>query len=265
MLFKRQPMYKSIHFNISENIATISLNRPESFNSFNQEMSRELIEALNHCEENEEIRVIVLTGEGKAFCAGQDLKDATRDDFSFEKTIAEQYNPIIKTIREMGKPFVCRLNGVAAGAGASLVLACDYVVASEKAKLLWAFVNIGLVLDSGSSWFLPRQVGHRKAFELATLGNLVSVQEAFELGLINRVVGVDELDGAVNKIAAKYAASAPLAIKMMKKMLNQSYRSTLAEMLELEKEYQTIAGGTGDYQEGLAAFLEKRRPTFSGQ
>ena len=257
-------MYQTVNVEIKDKIARITLNRPQAFNSFEREMSREFLEVLDICQNDTSVRTLVITGEGKAFCAGQDLKDAMREDFSFEETINQQYNPIIKKIRRMGKPIICRLNGIAAGAGASLALACDYVIASEKAGLLWAFVNIGLVLDSGSSWFLPRQVGHRKAFELATLGKPVSAQEALSLGLVNQVVSAEDLDSVVEKMAFHYASAPPLAIKMMKEMLNQSYESSLDDMLELEKQYQTIAGSTDDYQEGLKAFLEKRKPDFKG-
>jgi 2-(1,2-epoxy-1,2-dihydrophenyl)acetyl-CoA isomerase len=257
-------MYQTVKLEIKDKTAWITLNRPETFNSFEREMSREFLEVLDRCENDANVRALVISGEGKAFCAGQDLKDVLREDFSFEEAIGEGYNPIITKVRSIGKPVIGRLNGVAAGAGASLALACDYVVASEKARLLWAFVNIGLVLDSGSSWFLPRQVGHRKAFELATLGKPVSAEDALALGLVNQVVPVEELDAAVEKVARQYVAAPPLSIKMMKEMLNRSYRSSLQEMLELEKEYQTIAGSTADYREGLNAFLEKRKPEFKG-
>ena len=159
--------FNSLLFSLENHIATITLNRPERYNAFNNELSFEFIDALKHCKDNEEVRVIVITGAGKAFCSGQDLKDVEPD---IGQSVENRYNPIARLLDSIEKPIICRLNGVAAGAGASVAIACDYIVASEKAKLLWAFVNIGLVLDTGSSYLLPKLVGMRKAFELATLG-----------------------------------------------------------------------------------------------
>ncbi|MEM9897401.1 MAG: enoyl-CoA hydratase-related protein [Bacteroidota bacterium] len=258
-------MYNTLKFEIANYIATITLNRPDTYNAFNEEMSREFIKALKTCRKDKNIRVVVLTGEGKAFSSGQDLKDAQGKERSLGESVDKRYNPMIRLVREIEKPFICRLNGVAAGAGASLALACDYVIASEKAKMVWAFVNIGLVLDSGSSWFLPRLVGHRKAFELATLGEKITATQALEMGMLNEVVPTEELDAHVNTLAEKYAQSAPRAIGLMKRMLNRSFESSLNDMLEVERQSQEIAGRTEDYKEGVNAFVEKRKPEFEGK
>ncbi|WNJ16751.1 enoyl-CoA hydratase-related protein [Pontibacter sp. G13] len=259
-------MYNTLTFELNNHIATITLNRPDTYNAFNEEMSAEFIKALKQCRKDPEVRVIVLTGAGKAFCSGQDLKDAkSAEGRSLGDSVERRYNPMIRLIRETEKPFVCRLNGVAAGAGASLALACDYVIASSKVKMVWAFVNIGLVLDSGSSWFLPRLVGHRKAFELATLGEKITAPQALELGMVNQVVEPEQLDEATATIAGRYAKSAPKSIALMKRMLNRSFESSLDEMLEQEKYSQEIAGKTADYKEGVQAFVEKRPAEFTGK
>jgi 2-(1,2-epoxy-1,2-dihydrophenyl)acetyl-CoA isomerase len=258
-------MYNSINYNSEGNIATIALNRPDVFNAFNDEQSYELQDALKKAARDPEVRVLVLTGEGKAFCSGQDLKDiAQKQDRSLSESLYKRYNPIIKQMREMPKPIICRLNGVAAGAGCSLALACDYIVASEKAALIEVFVNVGLVLDSGSSYFLPRLVGPQKAFELATTAKKVSAQEAKELGMVNEVVPHEQLDEAVNKIAGFYAGSPTLAIGMIKQMINKSLNSDLDTMLQYEAYCQEIAGRSNDYLEGVSAFNEKRKAEFKG-
>ena len=259
-------MHESILFSREGSIATITLNRPAAFNSFTAPMQEAMLEALEEVRTDNSIRVCVITGAGdRAFCAGQDLKATQEPDFGFERVIIDGYNPMILAIRNTEKPFICRMNGVAAGAGASLALACDYVIASERASMLWAFVNIGLVLDSGSSWFLPRLVGSRKAFELATLGNKIDAVTAFELGMINKVVAATDLDEATEAIAQRYAQMPPLAVGYMKRMLNEAATNTLDKALSNELRFQIAAGNTHDYQEGVAAFIEKRKPDFKGK
>ena len=259
-------MYEFLKFDVQAGVATITLNRPDVYNALNNEITFELQAALKECKRNDEVRVVVLTGEGKAFCSGQDLKASSKEpNRSFSDSIHKRYNPIIQGIRSMPKPVICRLNGVAAGAGCSFALACDIVVAAESAKLIEVFVNIGLVLDSGSSYFLPRLVGSAKAFELATMGTRVSGKEAEAMGLINRCVADEELDAAVKSYTDYYAIAPTKAIGLMKKMLNKSQNATLTEMLEYEAHMQDIAGSSHDYKEGVQAFLEKRKPNFLGK
>ncbi len=255
-----------LRYSLNNGIATITLDRPEVYNALNDELTFELQDALKQAKRDEEVRVVVLTGEGKAFCSGQDLKSGDPDTKrSFIDSLHRRYNPIIRAMREMPKPIICRLNGVAAGAGCSLALACDLIVASENAMLTEVFVNIGLVLDSGSSYFLPRLVGSSKAFELATMGTRIKAEEALEMGLVNKVVPHEELDSAVQSYTTYYASAPTRAIGLMKKMLNKSGNASLDEMLDYEAYCQEIAGSSEDYQEGVSAFLEKRKPNFKGK
>ncbi len=252
-------------YDVTDGIATITFNRPDTYNAFNNDMSFQFIDLLKQVRKDPAVRVVVLTGNGKAFSSGQDLKDVQGKKRSLGESVEKRYNPMVRLITGIEKPFICRMNGVAAGAGASIALACDYIIASEKAKMVWAFANIGLVLDSGSSYFLPRLVGRQKAFELATLGDKISSQQALELGLVNQVVAPEELDAAVQVIAARYAKAPTKAIGLIKRMLNRSFNSSVDEMLEMEKHGQEIAGRTEDYQEGVLAFNEKRTPVYKGK
>jgi 2-(1,2-epoxy-1,2-dihydrophenyl)acetyl-CoA isomerase len=258
--------YKFLMYASNDGTATISLNRPEVYNALNDEITYELQAALKAAAGDETVRVVVLTGEGKAFCAGQDLKASGRDqNRSFLESLQKRYNPIIRGIRAMPKPVICRLNGVAAGAGCSLALACDMIIASDDATLIEVFINIGLVPDSGSSFFLPRLVGMAKAFELCTMGSRVKAQEAVLLGLINKSVPADQLDAAIKSYTDYFAAAPTKAIGLIKKMLNKAAQATLDEMLEYEAYCQDIAGSSQDYKEGVTAFIEKRKPNFSGR
>ncbi len=258
-------MYSFLTLTKSDGVATVTLNRPEVYNALNDELTYELQDAFKSLSRDTETRVIVFTGEGKAFCSGQDLKSGNPEEKrSFIDSLHKRYNPIIRLMREMPKPIICRLNGVAAGAGCSLALACDIIVAADVAMLTEVFVNIGLVLDSGSSYFLPRLVGSAKAFELATMGSRVKAPEAEEMGLVNRCVPAEELDAEVKKYTDYYAAAPTRAIGLMKKMLNKSGHSSLNDMLDYEAYCQEIAGSSNDYKEGVQAFLEKRKPNFTG-
>ena len=258
--------FKTVLYHKEGNILRITLNRPEVYNAFDDTLSYELQDALKAAEKDTEVRVIVLTGEGKAFCSGQDLKAiAGIEKRSFIDSINKRYNPIIRAMRNMPKPIICRLNGVAAGAGCSLALACDLIIASETAVLVEAFVNIGLVMDSGSSYFLPRLVGSTKAFEIATMAPKITGQQAFDWGIANRVTSPETLDDVVNEIANYYANAPTKAIGLMKKMLNKSTSSDMETILEYEAYCQEIAGNSEDNKEGVTAFIEKRKPAFKGK
>ncbi|ELR70308.1 Enoyl-CoA hydratase [Fulvivirga imtechensis AK7] len=259
-------MYEFLKYENNNGVATVTLNRPEVYNALNDGITFELQDALKQVGKDDTVRVVVLTGEGKAFCSGQDLKaSSTQEKRSFIDSLHKRYNPIIRAMRNLPKPIICRLNGVAAGAGCSIALACDIIVAAEEAMLTEVFVNIGLVLDSGSSYFLPRLVGSAKAFELSTMGSRIKGQEAYDIGLINKVVPADQLDEAVKTYTDYYSQAPTKAIGMMKKMLNKSGNSTLDEMLEYEAFCQEIAGSSEDYKEGVTAFLEKRKAQFRGK
>lgn len=257
--------YETILFEANNGIATLTLNRPEVFNAFNDQQSADVMDALKKVERDKTIRVLILTGSGKAFCSGQDLKSISgMKERSLAESLHKRYNPMIRAMRALPVPVICKLNGVAAGAGCSMALASDMIVASENASLIEVFINVGLVLDSGSSYFLPRLVGSARAFELATMGSKVSAQQAFDWGMINRVVKPEELDAETMKIAEYYASAPTKAIALMKKMLNKSFQSDLDTMLEYEAYCQEIAGRSNDNKEGVAAFNEKRKPQFKG-
>jgi len=258
-------MFEHLIYDTQAGIATITLNRPDVYNAFNDGLSFELQDALKKATKDAEVRCVVITGAGKAFCSGQDLKAASDAPHrSFKESVFKRYNPMIKGVRNMPKPVICKLNGVAAGAGCSLALACDVIIAAEHATLIEVFVNIGLVMDSGSSYFLPRVVGSNRAFELATKGTKVSAAQALEWGMVNKVVPAEQLDAAVQQEAQWYAKAPTKAIGLMKQMLNKSQNATLDEMLEYEGYCQEIAGRSYDYKEGTTAFLEKRKPEFKG-
>ncbi|MBX7141719.1 MAG: enoyl-CoA hydratase/isomerase family protein [Chitinophagales bacterium] len=259
-------MFETLLLEKQNGKAVIKLNRPEVYNAFNEAMKKELQEALKDVERDKAVRVVIITGEGKAFCSGQDLKDAMNmPNRSFKQSLDTGYNPIIRAMRNMPKPIICRLNGVAAGAGCSVALACDLIIAAEEASMTEIFINIGLVLDSGSSYFLPRLVGSAKAFELATTGRKFSAKEAFDMGIVNHVVPLSGLDDAVDDMAKFYANAPTKAIGLMKKMLNKSFHSDLDTMLDYEAYCQEIAGATADHKEGVTAFMEKRKPVFKGE
>jgi 2-(1,2-epoxy-1,2-dihydrophenyl)acetyl-CoA isomerase len=255
-----------IQLTIENNIATITLNRPETYNSFNREMAFMMQDALEQCQEQSNIRVVVITGIGKAFCAGQDLVEVTaKDCLELDKIVTEHYNPIIEKIRKISKPVVAAVNGVAAGAGANLALACDIVIAKESASFVQAFSKIGLIPDSGGTYFLPRIIGLQKATALLFLGDKVTAAEAENLGMIYRCISNVDFENEVALLSQKLAQMPTTALGYTKKLLQSSYDNTLEVQLNQEAMYQTQASNTLDYQEGIQAFIEKRTPLFVGK
>jgi 2-(1,2-epoxy-1,2-dihydrophenyl)acetyl-CoA isomerase len=248
-------------------VGKITLNRPKAFNSFNREMAFEVQNALDDCANDETIRAIYLTGSGKAFCAGQDLKEVTNPELNpgFKKILEEHYNPIITRLRNIEKPIVAAVNGVAAGAGANIALACDIVVAHEKVKFIQAFSAIGLVPDSGGTFFLPRLVGFQKALALAMLGDRVGAEEAERIGMIYKVLPMENFADDSWKIAEKLAEMPTHGLALTKRLFNQSLTNDLETQLNLEGKLQIEASETDDYSEGVNAFLEKRKPVFKGE
>lgn len=257
----------SILLKIENKVAYITLNRPEVFNSFNREMALSLQNIMDDCEANNEVRAIVLTGSGKAFCAGQDLKEVTDPELNpgFKKILEEHYNPIISRIRNIEKPIIAAVNGVAAGAGANIALACDVVIANEKASFIQAFSLIGLIPDSAGTFFLPRLIGFQKASALAMLGDKVSAEEAERIGMIYKYVPPEEFENTIDSIAAKMANLPTKALGLIKKTFNKSLTNNLSDQLELESKNQIEAAGSEDYAEGVAAFIGKRKPEFKGK
>ena len=259
-------MSNSIELKIENKVAFITLNRPEVFNSFNREMALLLQKILGDCEKDTNVRAIVLTGSGKAFCAGQDLKEVTDSELNpgFRKILEEHYNPIIQKIRTIEKPIVAAVNGVAAGAGANIALACDIVVASEHASFIQAFSKIGLIPDSAGTFFLPRLIGFQKASALMMLGDKVSAPEALILGMIYKLYPVATFGDEVKILAEKLAQMPTKALGLTKRLLNQSMTNTLEQQLALESDLQIEASSSDDYKEGVTAFVEKRKPEFKG-
>lgn len=257
---------QNILFTITDAVGIIRLNRPAVFNSFNRAMALELQAALEDCREDTAIRAIYLTGEGKAFCAGQDLQEVSDPDNSpsFKTILGEHYNPIIERLRGIEKPIVCGVNGVAAGAGANIALACDIVVASESASFIQAFSKIGLVPDSGGTYILPRLIGFAKASALMMLGEKVAAKDAEAMGMIYKTLPTEGFDEAALAIAQQLAQMPTKGLGYTKHLLNITFENILSEQLEAEDKYQTLAGSTADYREGVAAFLEKRKPDFKG-
>ncbi len=251
---------------IFEQVVKLTLNRPDKFNSFNREMALELQAALDKAGQDKNIRAILLTGEGKAFCAGQDLTEALDSEGpGIERIVREHYNPIIRKIREVEKPVVCAVNGVAAGAGANIALACDVVVGAHSASFIQAFSKIGLIPDSGGTFFLPRLIGFGKASALMMLGDKVSATDALQMGMIYKVSDDLTLQNEALALARTLSEMPTKGIGLTKRLLNHSLFSTLANQLEAERDGQVAAADSYDYKEGVKAFLEKRKPIFKGE
>lgn len=255
-----------IQFEKIDGVGKITLNRPEKFHSFVREMALELQNVLNKCKEDNEVRAILITANGKAFCAGQDLGEASDPNGpDISKIIQEHYNPIIRKIRNLDKPVVAAVNGVAAGAGASLALCCDIIVATKNASFIQAFSKIGLIPDSGSTYFLPKLIGMQKATALMMTADPISAKDAESMGMIYKTYSNEEFESESWKLVRKLAQMPTKALGLTKKLLNASIENTLEQQLNIEEKYQSVAADTIDFKEGVQAFLEKRKPNFKGE
>ena len=259
-------MSEFIQFSIEDGVGVIRLNRADKYNSFVREMALEMQSRLKQCADDASIRAVYLTGNGKAFCAGQDLAEAIDPEGpELTKIVSEHYNPIIEQIRNLDLPVVCGVNGVAAGAGANIALACDITIVAESASFIQAFSKIGLIPDSGGTFFLPRIIGMQKATALMMLGDKIPAKEAESMGMIYKVVADEVLEEIALKTAKKLAKMPTFGLALTKQALNKSFTNNLQEQLQVEDELQTKAGLSDDYKEGVNAFLEKRKPNFQGK
>lgn len=261
--------YNTIEFAISDGVATLTLNRPKSLNSFNAEMFAEIRDALRQVKGNAEVRCLLITGAGRGFCAGQDLGDrnvAPEEQMpDLGASVENNYNPLIRSIKSLEIPVICAVNGVAAGAGANLALACDIVFAARSASFIQAFCKIGLPPDSGGTWHLPRLVGHARAMALAMLGDKVNAEQAEQWGMIWKCVDDEQLLVAAGGLARHLAAQATFGLSLAKRAINASYTNTLDQQLDLERDFMRLGGRSEDYREGVTAFMAKRKPAFKGR
>jgi 2-(1,2-epoxy-1,2-dihydrophenyl)acetyl-CoA isomerase len=257
-------MFETIKYETRESAAWITLNRPDKLNAFTEKMHAELLAALEEADRDDQMRAIVITGAGRAFSAGQDLAEVD-ESIDYGDLLKNRYNPIITKMAESKKPIVAAVNGTAAGAGFSLALAADFRLVSEKAVFLNAFVHIGLVPDSGNTYYLPRMIGHAKAMELMALGEKINAEQAQQLGLSTKMIPAENWEREVSAFAAKLASMPTKAIAMIKSNLMHSWNSSLEEVLDTEAKTQRLAGQSADHREGVQAFLEKRTPVFRGK
>lgn len=262
--------FETIRIETADHICTITLNRPETYNAFNDALTTELHDALRAAERDSDVRVIIITGEGKAFSSGQDLGDLKKKYVPgyvphLGDDLRKRYNPIVSRIRNMEKPVIAAVNGVAAGAGCSLALACDLRIASQEATFIEVFINVGLIPDSGSTWTLPRLVGYGRAFEMCMTGGKVSADDAERMGLVNEVVSHETLMEEATALAKKLASLPGRGIALTKRLLNQSFDNDFESHLEAEAFAQETAAQTEDHFEGVTAFIEKRKPEFKGR
>ncbi len=259
-------MSQTVQKKIEGGVAILTLNRPEVFHSFNREMALALQQHMDECDNDANIRAVIITATGKAFCAGQDLAEASNPNGpGLQKIISEHYNPIILRIRNLSKPVVCAVNGIAAGAGANVALCADIVVAAESASFIQAFAKIGLIPDSGGTFFLPRLIGFQKASALMMMSDKVSATDAERMNMIYKVFPDETFMEETMKIAMYLASMPTKAFALTKKALNSAMDNNLVEQLELEEKYQIVCGNSRDSKEGVSAFLEKRKPVFTGE
>lgn len=261
------PTFETVLYTVEDGIGTITLNRPDSYNAANEQLTTDLQSALRDATTNEDVRCVVLTGAGKAFCSGQDLKDAPSGDGkrSLSDSLKRRYNPIVSLMRDMPKPVIAGVNGVAAGAGLSLALAADVRVMSASARFVEAFIGIALLPDSGATFFYPRMLGYARAFEFATLNKPITAEEALRLGMVNSVVHPKAFAHAVQSMARTYASGPTQSYGFVKMLLQKGLTHSFEDMLALEMEYQQRAGESADYVEGVKSFIEKRAPVFTGR
>lgn len=257
-------MFETITYDIKDGVAWLTLNRPDKLNAFIAQMNREIKNALQSASKDEAVRCIVITGEGRAFCSGQDLAEVT-EEMDHGQVLRDHYGPMIMQIRQCEKPIIAAINGVAAGAGFSLALACDFRLISERASLINAFIHVGLIPDSGNLYYLSQLVGVAKATELAILGEKVTAEQAVELGLAMRLIETDHWDEEVTEFATRLALMPTKAIGLIKRSLKDVESLSFEQYLEKEAQGQRIAGLSEDHREGVTAFMEKRKPAFKGR
>ncbi|MCV6587577.1 MAG: 2-(1,2-epoxy-1,2-dihydrophenyl)acetyl-CoA isomerase PaaG [Marinobacterium sp.] len=261
--------YETIEFEITDGVAVLTLNRPDSLNSFNTQMHGEVKDALKAVKKSDEVRCLLITGNGRGFCAGQDLSDRNvapgSEAPNLGESIEKNYNPLIRTINGLEMPVICAVNGVAAGAGANIAFACDIVLAAKSASFIQAFCKIGLVPDSGGTYTLPRLVGSARAMALSMLGDKIKAEQAEQWGMIWKAVDDEALKDEALAMAKQLATQPTKGLALIKRAINASWNNSFDEQLDLERDLQTLAGRTDDYREGVAAFMEKRQPNFTGK
>lgn len=261
--------FTTIEFVIEDALARLTLNRPDKLNSFNAQMHEEVREAMKTVQRDDSIRCLLISGNGRGFCAGQDLSDRNvapdAESPDLGESLEQKYNPLIRSLVKLEKPVICAVNGVAAGAGANIALACDIVIAAESAKFIQSFCNIGLVPDSGGTWTLPRLVGRARALGMALLGERISARQAEDWGLIWKCVADDELTSTAERMARHLATQPTRGLGLIKRAMLASSENSLDDQLDLERDLQRLAGRSEDYREGVGAFMDKREPVFKGR